>query len=64
MPFKLQLGDNPVLVIVCCILVLIVFTFFVILYVSDYRDNRRKARNKQKFERAVERSRNKRQKQH
>lgn len=53
MPFKLDLGENVGFVIFCVVLVVIAFTFFLVLYVTDFREKRRIAKKKQRFERAA-----------
>ena len=53
MPFKLELGDNPALVILCGILVLLAITFFLALFIADSLEKRRIAKKKHRFSSAA-----------
>jgi hypothetical protein len=51
MSFFLKFGDNAALVIGCGIIVLVAMVFFILVYVADFKDSRRKAKKKRDFER-------------
>ena len=53
MPFKLPLGDNAGFLILCGLLALIAALFFIVVYIADFMENRRKAKKKRDFDRAT-----------
>jgi len=63
MPFKLQLGENSGFFLICGILALIAITFFVVIYVADFKESRRKAKKKRDYQRALQHAGRRRQRQ-
>ena len=58
---NLLFGENLVLTLVCGILAFIAFVFFIIVYVADFKESRRKARKKRDYERALDHAQRRRQ---
>lgn len=63
LPFMLEFGDNATVLLVCCGLGLAAVAFFIVLYVTDFQENRRKARKKRAYERALQHAQRRRQRQ-
>jgi hypothetical protein len=64
MSFLLKFGDNAALAIGCGIILLLAIIFFIVVYVADFKDSRRKAKRRREFERSLARAHRRRQKAH
>jgi hypothetical protein len=63
MPFKLQFGENTALILFCCGIGLVAVVFFIVIFVSDFQESRRKAKKKRDYERALQHAHRRRQRQ-
>lgn len=64
MSLNLRFGDNAVVVIICGLIALVAILFFVVIYVVDYKESRRKAKKRREFEQTIARAQRRKQKAH
>jgi hypothetical protein len=53
MLFYMRMAENPYLIIICGILALLAIIFFIAIYAIDFKDSRKRAKNKREQHRAL-----------
>ena len=50
---NLRLAENAALIVTCAIIALLAIVFFIVIYAVDFKDSRKRAKNKRTYKRVM-----------